>query len=256
MIVFPAIDLRKGKCVRLQQGRLDAETVYSDDPVVMALRWEIAGAGWLHIVNLDGAFAGTLNAQPDEYGDPGELPTNLGVLRDIVHATHVPVQFGGGIRTLDDIDRVLNLGVSRVILGTVAARQPELVLEANARFGAARIVAGIDARDGLVATHGWQETVGTDAIALACEMARRGVERVIYTDIFRDGMLSGVNVAATQNLARQSGLQVIASGGVASLDDIRALKAVASAGIEGVIIGRALYTGAIDLAEAILIAQS
>lgn len=256
MIVFPAIDLRQGKCVRLQQGRPDAETIYSDDPVVTALRWEVAGASWLHIVNLDGAFAGTLSTRPDEYGDASELPINLSVLRDIVHATQIPVQFGGGIRTLDDVSLVLSLGASRVILGTVAIRQPELVLEANARFGADRIVVGIDAREGLVATHGWQETSGTDAIDLACEMARRGVERVVYTDIARDGMLSGVNVTATQDLAHKSGLKVIASGGVASLDDIRALKASAPIDIEGVIIGKALYTGAIDLAEAILTAQS
>jgi phosphoribosylformimino-5-aminoimidazole carboxamide ribotide isomerase len=256
MIVFPAIDLRQGKCVRLQQGRPDAETVYSDDPVVMALRWEVAGASWLHMVNLDGAFAGTLDTNADEYGDASELPINLHVLRDVVNATHIPVQFGGGIRTLDDIELVLSLGASRVILGTVAIRQPDLVLDANARFGADRIVVGIDARDGLVATHGWQKTSSTDAVELGCEMARRGVVRVVYTDISRDGMLSGVNVAATQELARKSGLKVIASGGVASLDDIRALKAVASAGIEGVIVGKALYANTVDLAKAISVAQT
>ena len=256
MIIFPAIDLRQGKCVRLQQGRLDAETVYSDDPVVMALRWEIAGACWLHMVNLDGAFAGTLSSDANEYGDASELPTNLNILRDVTNAIRIPVQFGGGIRTLDDVELVLNLGASRVILGTTAVRQPDLVLQANARFGADRIVVGIDARDGLVATHGWQKTSSTNAVDLGCEMARRGVKRVVYTDISRDGMLSGVNVAATQDLAHKSGLKVIASGGVASLDDIRALKAAASTGIEGVIVGKALYAGAFDLAEAISIAQT
>jgi phosphoribosylformimino-5-aminoimidazole carboxamide ribotide isomerase len=208
----------------------------------------------LHIVNLDGAFAGALRTDDDD--DEYELPISLQVLRDVVNAAHIPVQFGGGIRGLDDVELILNLGASRVILGTVAIRQPELVVAAIKRFGAKKIVVGIDAREGLVATHGWQQTSNIDAIDLGQEMVQHGVERVVYTDIARDGMLSGVNVTATRDLAHQSGLRVIASGGVASLDDIRALKAMESSGIEGVIIGKALYAGAIDLAEAISLAQA
>jgi len=251
MIVFPAIDLRQGKCVRLTQGRPDAETVYSNDPVVMALRWEVTGAQWLHVVNLDGALDGALHVD----AQAAELPINLQVLRDIVNAAHIPVQFGGGVRSLDDIALLLELGATRVILGTAALRDPDLVSAALARFGAEQIVVGIDARDGLVATRGWQETTDTDAISLGREMYRRGVRRVVYTDIARDGMLSGVNVAATAHLARETGLMVIASGGVASTEDIRALKAVEKEGIEGVIIGKALYTGAVDLDEAIRLAK-
>lgn len=251
MIVFPAVDLRQGKCVRLTQGRPDAQTVYSDDPVVMALRWEVAGAQWLHVVNLDGAFAGALHTDAES----NDLPINLHVLRDIVNAVHIPVQFGGGIRSLDDIGLVLELGAARVILGTVALHNPDLVSAALARFGDERIVIGIDARDGQVAAHGWQETTDVDAVSLGREMRRRGVRHVVYTDIARDGMLSGVNVAATAHLARETGLSVIASGGVASLDDIRVLKAAEGQGIEGVIIGKALYTGNIELSEAIRLAQ-
>lgn len=251
MIVFPAVDLRQGKCVRLTQGRPDAQTVYSDDPVVMALRWEVAGAKWLHVVNLDGAFAGALRAG----AEPGDLPINVQVLRDIVGAAHVPVQFGGGVRTLDDIQFLLDLGVRQVILGTVAVRVPDLVSAALARFGAERIVVGIDAREGMAAALGWQETSDVEAVSLGHEMVRRGVRRVIYTDIARDGTLSGINVTATAQLARETGLRVIAAGGVASLDDIRALKAVEADGIEGVIVGKALYTGMVDLAQVIQIAE-
>ncbi|MBN1933561.1 MAG: 1-(5-phosphoribosyl)-5-[(5-phosphoribosylamino)methylideneamino]imidazole-4-carboxamide isomerase [Anaerolineae bacterium] len=251
MIIFPAVDLRQGKCVRLTQGRPDAQTVYSDDPVVMSLRWEVAGASWLHVVNLDGAFAGALRAG----AEPGDLPINVQVLRDMVNAATVPVQFGGGVRSLDDIQFLLDLGVQRVILGTAAIRIPDLVSAALVRFGAERIVVGVDARDGRVATLGWQETSDVDAVDLGREMHRRGVRRIIYTDIARDGMLTGVNVASTAQLARATGLRVIAAGGVASLDDIRALKAAEADGIEGVVVGKALYTGAVNLAQAIQICQ-
>jgi phosphoribosylformimino-5-aminoimidazole carboxamide ribotide isomerase len=250
MIVFPAIDLRGGKCVRLRQGEPGEETVYGDDPVCTAEQWAGAGARWLHVVNLDGAFEGSLQRGPAT----DDLSINLNVLRDIASAVRVPIQFGGGLRTLEDMERVLAFGVERVILGTVAVRQPEIVSEAIERFGPARVAVGIDARDGAVATLGWREMSGTSAINLGREMRHRGVECVIYTDIYRDGMLSGVNVSSTASLAVQTGLQVIASGGVASLEDIQALKEVEASGVAGVIIGRALYTGDVDLAQAIAVA--
>jgi phosphoribosylformimino-5-aminoimidazole carboxamide ribotide isomerase len=250
MIVFPAIDLRRGRCVRLRQGEPTEETVYGDDPIAVAHRWAQAGAEWLHIVNLDGAFAGAL-----QIGRGPRLPVNLRRLRDIAAAVDTPIQFGGGVRSLADVERVLELGASRAILGTVAVRQPELVSAAIERFGAERIAVGLDARDGVVRTHGWQQASHVTAVNLAREMAQRGVGTVIYTDISRDGMLSGVNVSATATLAMQTGLRVIASGGVASLDDIRELVQVASTGIEGVIIGKALYTGAVELEQAIAAAK-
>jgi phosphoribosylformimino-5-aminoimidazole carboxamide ribotide isomerase len=251
MIVFPAIDLREGRCVRLVQGEPDDETVYGEDPVAIARRWVEAGAQWLHVVNLDGAFAGCLDGEVHECG----LPINLSRLREIADQTDVPIQFGGGLRSFDDIELVLSLGVRRVILGTVAVRQPEWVSEALGRFGPERIVIGIDARNGLVATQGWQEMSHLSAVELGRQMVQRGVRCVVYTDIQRDGMLGGVNVSATATLAVQTGLAVIASGGVASLDDVRGLRAVASSGVAGVVIGKALYTGDVDLAEAIAVAD-
>ncbi len=252
MIVFPAIDLKRARCVRLTQGQADAETVYDDDPAAVALRWQEAGARWLHVVNLDGAFAGGLGAG----GRAGRLPLNLRVLRDLVGAVRIPVQFGGGVRTIDDVALLLDLGAARVILGTAAVSNPALVSQAVARFGVERIVVGIDARDGVAATHGWQETSGVDAIGLGRQVRQLGVRRVVYTDIARDGMLTGVNVAATATLARETGLKVIASGGVAALNDLHALRKASADGIEGVVIGKALYTGAVDLAEAIRAARS
>jgi phosphoribosylformimino-5-aminoimidazole carboxamide ribotide isomerase len=252
VIVFPAIDLRRGKCVRLIQGEPDAETVYGDDPLAIARRWVAVGAQWLHIVNLDGAFAGSLQSGREK----DQLPPNLRCLRDIASEIDVPIQFGGGVRTSGDVEQVLNLGAQRVILGTVAVHQPERVSAAIERFGAERIVVGIDARNGLVATSGWQEMSHTTAIELGRQMQQRGVGWVVYTDISRDGMLGGVNVSATATLAMQTGLRVIASGGVASLEDIYALKEVESSGVAGVIIGKALYTGNVDLAQAVAIARA
>jgi phosphoribosylformimino-5-aminoimidazole carboxamide ribotide isomerase len=250
VIVFPAIDLRGGKCVRLIQGDPDAETIYGDDPLEIARQWTAAGTRWLHIVNLDGAFAGALQSRRET----DELPLNLRRLRDIAAEVDVPIQFGGGLRTLQDVELVLDLGAQRAILGTVAIRQPERVSAAIRRFGAERIVVGIDARDGVVATSGWQEMSRVTAIELGRQMRQRGIEWVVYTDIGRDGMLSGVNVSAAANLAVQTGLRVIAAGGVASLEDIRAVKEVESSGVAGVIIGKALYTGDVDLEQAVALA--
>jgi phosphoribosylformimino-5-aminoimidazole carboxamide ribotide isomerase len=244
MIVFPAIDLRRGRCVRLRQGRAEDETVYDDDPAAVAGRWVAQGAEWLHVVNLDGAF-GEAASQPSR-------PINLQRLEEIHAAVpETPIQFGGGVRSLPDVETALGLGAARVILGTVAVQNPELVAEAIVRFGAERIVISIDARGGQVATHGWLETSDVTAVALGRAMRARGVLRAVYTDIARDGMLTGVNVESTALLARETGLWVIASGGVASLEDLRRLEAKGN--IEGVIIGQALYTGALSLREAIRI---
>jgi phosphoribosylformimino-5-aminoimidazole carboxamide ribotide isomerase len=261
VIVFPAIDLRQGRCVRLRQGRAADETPYGDDPAAVARRWVAEGARWLHVVNLDGALG---DARPTPHPlpltDPGSLipdrgprlPLNLQRLAEIHAAVPgTPIQFGGGLRSLADVETALDLGAARVVLGTAAVQDPGLVARAVARFGAERIVVGIDARDGRVATHGWQQVSDTTAAALGRAMRRQGLLRAVYTDIARDGMLTGVNVEATAALARETGLRLIASGGVASLDDLARLLAHAAAGIEGVIIGQALYTGALSLADAI-----
>lgn len=241
MIVYPAIDLHHGRCVRLLQGDFAAETVFADDPAEVARRWAAEGARWLHVVNLDGALG-------------EEATANLAALQRILAAVEIPVQFGGGVRSAQDAERLLDWGVARVILGTVAVRQPQVVEAALAAHGAERVLVGIDARQGRVATHGWVQAAEVGAIALAQRMAAMGVRHVVYTDVQRDGMLQGVNVEATRQLAQASGLGVIASGGVASLEDIRALKACERDGIEGAIIGMALYRGAICLTEALAIA--
>jgi phosphoribosylformimino-5-aminoimidazole carboxamide ribotide isomerase len=248
MIIYPAIDMRGGRCVRLRQGDFAAETVFADDPADAARRWAAEGARWLHVVNLDGALdaAGTSGAGS---------AANLAALERILAAVDVPVQFGGGVRSTDDVDRLLGLGVSRVILGTVAVREPQVVDEALARHGAERVAVGIDARDGHVAIHGWVDIADVRATDLAIRMAAQGVRRVIYTDVRRDGTMGGVNLEATRELARAAGLGVIASGGVATLDDVRALRAAEADGIEGVIIGMAIYRGAVSLAQAIAIAE-
>jgi phosphoribosylformimino-5-aminoimidazole carboxamide ribotide isomerase len=246
-IIYPAIDLRRGQVVRLRQGDPDAQTIFADDPAAVARRWAEQGAEWLHVVNLDGAFTG----RDQNLGL--ELGLNLRRLVEIRGTTSLPIQFGGGLRTLDDVALALELGATRVVLGTVAVRQPQIVADAVARFGVERIVAGIDARDGMVATHGWQETSALEALTVARRMKDLGMQRVVYTDIARDGTLTGVNLTATVALARASGLAVIASGGVASLDDIRALSDYQADGVEGVIVGQALYTGAVDLREAMIV---
>ncbi|NLG49549.1 MAG: 1-(5-phosphoribosyl)-5-[(5-phosphoribosylamino)methylideneamino]imidazole-4-carboxamide isomerase [Chloroflexi bacterium] len=242
MIIYPAIDLRGGRCVRLRQGDFAEETVFAEDPALVAQRWAAEGAGWLHVVNLDGAV--------------GEKATaNLAALQRILDAVQLPVQFGGGLRRLEDVARVLEMGVSRVILGTVALREPAIVEQAIARYGAQAVSVGIDARDGRVAVQGWLDVSDVQAVELARRVRAQGVERIVYTDISRDGMLTGVNVEATAQLALASGLRVIASGGVASLEDVRAIKQREADGIEGVIIGMALYRGAVPLEQALTIAS-
>lgn len=239
MIIFPAIDIRGGKCVRLLKGDFAKETVFSDKPEEMAKKWQAQGAEFLHLVDLDGALAGKSQ--------------NLATVEKILAAVDIPVELGGGIRTMENIDDVLALGVRRVILGSVAVRDPELVREACAKYGD-RIVVGIDAKDGIVAVDGWGVSGDVEATALAREMKKAGVRTIIYTDISRDGTLSGVNVEATAKLARESGVVIVASGGVKSIADIEALKPYEKDGIEGVIVGKSIYMGTLDLAKAIEIA--
>lgn len=233
--IYPAIDLRNGRVVRLQYGDPDKETVFGADPTAIGQRWVEAGAVWLHVVNLDGAF--------DEAGAANWLAlsslTRLGA----------QVQFGGGIRALADVERALAAGVARVVLGTAAIEQPDLVRTAVAQFGAANIAVGIDARDGRVKTRGWVQDTAVSPVQLAQQMKQLGVTTIIYTDISRDGVLTGVNAAATADLAQATGLQVIASGGVAGLDDVLRCHALAAQGVAGVIVGRALYDGRVDLAQ-------
>ena len=237
MQIIPAIDLKNGKCVRLLQGKKDRETIYSDDPVRMASRWQREGATYLHLIDLDGAFEGQ--------------SLNVEAIRSIVEATDVPAELGGGIRTMGTVTRLLSLGLDRVILGTVAITEPDLVRRAVERFGPEKIVVGIDARKGKVAVKGWEEVSEVSAKELAWKMRDLGVERIIYTDISRDGMMTGPNVAATRELAQQSGLKVIASGGISSLEDVQKIAALEPYGVDGMIIGKALYEGAINLKEAL-----
>ncbi|NLI83207.1 MAG: 1-(5-phosphoribosyl)-5-[(5-phosphoribosylamino)methylideneamino]imidazole-4-carboxamide isomerase [Deltaproteobacteria bacterium] len=240
MIIFPAVDLKDGQCVRLMQGDMSQSTVYENDPAAVARRWQDLGAEWLHVVDLDGAFA--------------REPRNKAVVAAILAAVTIPLQLGGGIRNLGTIREYVEMGVRRVILGTVALRQPELVEEACALYPGS-IALGIDARHGLVAIEGWKETTGTDAISLVRRFSQAGVAAVIYTDIHRDGMQSGVNVDATRRFLKSSNLPVIASGGVASLEDIRALLPLVPHGLAGVITGRALYDGTLDLREALALVK-
>ena len=238
--IYPAIDVRQSQVVRLQEGDPLRQTVFDADPVSAANRWADQGARWLHVVNLDGAF-GESNAMQE--------------LLPALCRVGPRVQFGGGIRSLAHIEAALAAGVSRVVLGTVAVEQPELVREAVSRFGAHAIAVGIDARGGRVRVRGWQADGGLTAIDLGWQIKAMGVEIVIHTDIERDGLLSGVSAAASAELAETCGLRVIASGGVAGLEDIRRVRAVSARGVEGVIAGRALYEGAMDLRQALAITE-
>ncbi len=234
MQLYPAIDMKDGKCVRLTQGLFDNVKVYSDSPSHMAKLWVSKGASFLHVVDLDGALAGE--------------PVNREAIRSIVRAVDVPVQIGGGIRSREAVKRMLDLGVNRVIIGTKAVQEPTFVQEMVESFGPDRIVVGIDARDGLVAVEGWGQVSARKAADLCMEMQKAGIRHVVYTDISRDGMLSGPNVEATKKLTEATGMDIIASGGVSSIEDLASLY---DQGICGAIIGKALYEKRIDLQEAV-----
>ena len=236
MLIIPAIDLKDGQCVRLRQGMMEDSTVFSDEPVAVARRWVEAGCRRLHLVDLNGAFAGE--------------PVNGDVVTAIAAAwPDLPIQIGGGIRNLETIEHYVRAGVSYVIIGTRAVKEPTFVAEACSAFPG-RIIVGLDARDGLVATDGWAEVSTLHATDLARRFESDGVSAIVYTDIARDGMMQGVNVEATLAMARASSIPVIASGGITNLDDIRALNEVASQGICGAITGRAIYEGTLDVTEA------
>jgi phosphoribosylformimino-5-aminoimidazole carboxamide ribotide isomerase len=237
LTIYPAIDLKDGACVRLRRGAMEQATVYSDDPAAQARAWQEAGFRWLHVVDLNGAFAGH--------------SVNAAAVAAILGAARVPVQLGGGLRDMAGIARWIEAGIARVILGSAAVKQPALVREA-CRAYPGRIAVGIDARDGMVATEGWAETSDLAADELALRFADAGVAAIIHTDIGRDGMLSGVNIEATLALAARVSTPVIASGGIGSLEDLRALDAAARGSrVEGVIVGRALYDGRVDPAAAL-----
>ena len=241
MIVIPAIDLKDGRCVRLEQGLMERDTVFCDSPAEQALKWQDQGAEMLHIVDLNGAFAGE--------------PKNRSSIEEIVGSILIPTQLGGGIRDLGTIEAYLSLGISRVILGTAAQRNPEMVKEACDRFPG-RIVVGIDAKNGMVAVQGWAEVTDIRAVEMARRFEGYGVSAIIYTDISRDGMLSGPNIEATRELAESITIPVIASGGVSRMSDIENLMAIEASGVVGVITGKAVYTGAISLAEAVALTRS
>ena len=242
MLLIPAIDLKGGKCVRLRQGRMDDDTVFSEDPVAMAKRWVEAGAKRLHLVDLDGAFAGK--------------PKNFEIIHEITETyPEVPVQVGGGIRDEDTIQGYLDAGVKFVIIGTKAVSEPHFVNDITAEFPG-HIIIGLDAKDGKVAINGWSKLSRHDVIDMALKFEADGVEAIVYTDISRDGMMTGVNVEATAKLARAIHIPVIASGGIRNLDDIRALEKYVDDGVIGAITGRAIYEGNLDFAEGARLAES
>lgn len=240
MYVIPAIDIRKGRCVRLVQGDLRDETVYSQEPVSVAKLWKLKGAKRLHVIDLDGAFSGKL--------------ANLDYVKEIIKATDLKVQVGGGIRDLKTIEKVLSIGVSSVILGTSAVQNKEFVKEAVKEYGKS-IIAGIDAKKGMVAIKGWKQVTKVNTVDLAKEMVEMGVGSIIFTDIQRDGMLEGPNFKSTKELAVAVKVPVIISGGISSYKDIENAKRLEKYGISSLIIGKALYTGKVDLKQAIKIAK-
>ena len=233
MKLYPAIDIKNGQCVRLQQGLFDATTVYSNAPFEVAKQFEEVGAKFLHIVDLDGALKG--------------MGANDDALAEIIKNVNIPLEIGGGIRTMQDIEHRLNMGVTRVILGTKAVESPEFIKEAIATFGADKIVIGIDAKDGMVAIKGWETISNIDAVTLALSMKDLGVKTIIYTDISKDGMLCGPNFVQTAKMVEATGLDIIASGGVSSMQDLEQLEKI---GVEGAILGKAIYEKRVDLKEA------
>lgn len=237
MIIIPAVDIKDGRCVRLRQGDMNDETIYSENPWEMAQKWEAAGAGILHIVDLNGAVEG--------YG------VNDDAVSGIAGRVKMKIQLGGGIRDLKRIETLLAMGVSRVIIGTAAVENPGMVKEALEKYGPSRIIVGMDARSGVIATRGWTKSGWKPAVDLGREMKEMGLTRAVYTDIGRDGMMTGPNIEETERMAKETGLWITASGGVSSLDDIRALKNIERSGVDSVIVGKALYEGAFTLEQAI-----
>ena len=237
MLIIPAIDLRDGKCVRLRQGRRAEVKVYDGEPLEIAKKFEDAGARMLHVVDLDGAFA-------------DRNSKNRKVVRRIIRAVEIPVQFGGGLRSVGDVQQMIEFGAAQVVIGTLAAESPE-TLERFVQLFGFRVCVGIDARRGVVLTHGWEKEGSFSAAALARRVADAGVDRIVYTDVSRDGMLTGVNLEQTCAIARESGLRVTASGGVSSLEDLRKLKSIGRCGVDSVIVGKALYEGRFTLQEAL-----
>jgi phosphoribosylformimino-5-aminoimidazole carboxamide ribotide isomerase len=235
-VIYPAIDIRDGKCVRLVQGDYNQETIYNENPLEVARAWEAQGAAWIHLVDLDGAKAGH--------------PVNDQLVGKIAASVNVPVQVGGGMRTMKDVERLLSLGISRVILGTAAIEDRSFVEEVLHQYGD-KVAIGIDARDGFVATRGWLETSEVKAEDLAVELAGKGAQTFIFTDISRDGMMGGPNIESIVKLAKVSGQSVIASGGVSQFSDLENLTVHYQDGVTGAIVGKALYTGSIDLSEAL-----
>jgi phosphoribosylformimino-5-aminoimidazole carboxamide ribotide isomerase len=243
MLIIPAIDLRGGRCVRLTQGQKTEAKVYDVDPLRAAKRFEMEGAPMLHVVDLDGSFA----------DDP--LSPNREVIRQIARRVEIPLQFGGGLRSIKDVKNVIGLGATRVVVGTLAVRSPETLERLVEIYGGKRIAVGIDASGGRVMTHGWERQEEVSALELAERVAAIGVERIVYTDVERDGMLTGPNIEQTVMIARLSGLKVTASGGISSLEDIRQLVRLSKYGVDSVIVGKALYEGRFTLKEALSINQ-
>jgi phosphoribosylformimino-5-aminoimidazole carboxamide ribotide isomerase len=241
MMIIPAVDIKNGKCVRLVQGRMEDETVFSNDPAAMARKWVDAGAELIHVVDLDGAFE--------------KSPRNLDAVKNIIDTVDTPIQLGGGIRTERTVKTLLDMGVKRVIIGTEAINNPEWVMQISRRFPG-QVVVGIDARNGRVAIEGWTETTHTQAVDLAKRFEDCGVAAINFTDIYRDGMQTGPNIAETGRLAEAISIPVVASGGVATIDDIKNLLPLEKVGVTGVITGKALYSGTLDFRQALLLVQS